>query len=545
MLAGAAIVDRGGEAVGGLDRKARELLTILALRAPASVSLDELQHLMWDDPPPTAARILQAHLSRLRAALRSDEGGGGIERRGRGHYRLALPEGVLDLDVVVSARAQASVLLAEGRADAAGEVLGNARARWSGEPELPDTISSIPLARAWQQERHQLNVEHLNALVEGSQPGRALGELELLTAGNPLAESLWACRVRALARCDRHADALRVADEARRTLADVGLEPGAALRTAEAEALGAGPAETQALGADTAERRRRRAGPTVGPASTVTVEYASSAGGHVAYTTFGAPGRHDVVVLNPAMLTIDGLLDEPHLAAAIGRLAAIARVTCLDRRGIGLSDPLRPGDDPLEDWVADLAAVIDAIGAERPTIVANFDTGLVALELAARSAEHIGALVLVHCFARFTRGDGYPYGIDLSTADTVVDDSVATQPGSGQADTLGFVAPSVATDPAFRSWWDRIGRRAASPATAATVLKTGARVDLRHRLAAVATPTLVLHRRSCLGVDIGHAHYLHEHLPSAKLEVVSGTDSLWFTDHSDLVDAVVAFVAQH
>ena len=193
--------------------------------------------------------------------------------------------------------------------------------------------------------------------------------------------------------------------------------------------------------------------------------------------------------------------------------------------------------------------MLDAIGAERPTVLANFDTGLVALELAARYPERVGALVLVHCFARFTRGDGYPYGIDLATADTLVEDSSPPSPppdpATGQAGTLAYVAPSVATDPAFRAWWDRIGRRAASPSTAAAVLKAGARVDLRHRLPAIGVPTLVLHRRSCLGVDIGHARYLHQHLPRARLEVVSGTDSLWFTDHDDLLDAVVAFIRRH
>lgn len=546
MLRGAAIVGGDGRVAGGLDRKAREVLTILALRAPAGVGLDELQRLLWDEPPPSAAKIVRAHVSRLRSALRAAGVDGSIERLGHDHYRLVLPAGSLDLDVVAAARERAREALGEGRADAAAVELAEARAHWNGEPELPATIAAQALAQAWQQERGQLTVEHLAALAEGSQPGRALGELELLTSSDPLAEPLWAHRVRALTRCGRQADALRAAAEARRILVEVGLEPGPELRTAEAEALAAGRAGP--IGEPPPD-----SAPAAAPPSAVAVRYAGGARGHTAYTTFGdghddrdRPGRagRDLVVANPAMITIDGLLDEPHLAAAIGRLGRDARVTCLDRRGIGLSDPLEPGGDLLETWVGDLAAVLDAIGAERPTVLANFDTGLAALELAARHPDRVGALVLVHCFARFTRGDGYPYGIDLSTADTVVDDSVATQPGSRQADTLGFVAPSVATDPAFRAWWDRIGQRAASPSTAAAILKAGARIDVRHRLPEVAAPTLLLHRRSCLGVDIGHARYLQEHLPRARLEVLTGTDSLWFTDHDDLLEAVARFVAE-
>ncbi len=278
-------------------------------------------------------------------------------------------------------------------------------------------------------------------------------------------------------------------------------------------------------------------------AEQVTVRYAASGTGSTAYTGFGH-GDNDVVIMNPAMITIDGLTEEPRVLNALRAVASDARVTCFDRRGIGLSDPLSTDGDPFEEWVADLTAVLDALGAERPTILGNFDTGLVAIEFAARYPERVGSLILVHCFARFVRGDGYPFGIDLATADALVDDSVETRPTGTNIDTLAFVAPSVATDSAFRSWWELIGRRAASPQTARTILRVGARTDLRHRLGAVTAPTLLLHRRSCLGVDIGHSRYLLEHLPRARLEVLTGTDSLWFTDGSDLLDHARRFIAE-
>ena len=60
----------------------------------------------------------------------------------------------------------------------------------------------------------------------------------------------------------------------------------------------------------------------------------------------------------------------------------------------------------------------------------------------------------------------------------------------------------------------------------------------------IGAPTLLLHRRSCLGVDIGHAHYLLEHLPNARLDVLTGTDSLWFTDAADLLDHARQFIAE-
>ncbi|WSG36350.1 helix-turn-helix domain-containing protein [Dactylosporangium sp. NBC_01737] len=74
-----------------LERKARELLSILTVRAPAAVALDELARLLWDDPPPSAVKTLRAHLSRIRAALQAAAGpGADVERVGRDGYRLAL-----------------------------------------------------------------------------------------------------------------------------------------------------------------------------------------------------------------------------------------------------------------------------------------------------------------------------------------------------------------------------------------------------------------------------------------------------------------------
>ena len=40
------------------------------------------------------------------------------------------------------------------------------------------------------------------------------------------------------------------------------------------------------------------------------------------------------------------------------------------------------------------------------------------------------------------------------------------------------------------------------------------------------------------------AHYLLEHLPRARLEVLTGTDSLWFTDASDLLDRAREFISE-
>jgi len=514
-----------------LERKAREVLSILAVRAPAAVTLDELATLLWDDPPPSAVKTIRAHLSRIRAALSAASAGAAdVERVGRDGYRLAIDPALVDVGRVAAARARARRLLSDGRPDSAALVLSEARALWRGDPELPDTVAAAALAQGWRRERRLLVQEHLACLVAGTDPAQAIAELEHRTAADPLDEPLWVLYIRALHRAGRQAEALRAASAARAALVEVGLDPGQALRDAQAAVLT--PAATRV----TPPR------PATAPPTTVAVHYASGDNGSTAYTRLSEHGP-DLVVLNPAMLTIDGLLDEPHARAALTRVGEHARVVCLDRHGIGLSDPLDERRAPLDQWVADVGQVLDTLDIERTDLFANFDTGLIALEFAARHPDRVRSLVLAQCFATYIRTPDYPYGRDETTTEAMIRDSVTPAAPTQAVDTVAQAAPSVATDDGFRRWWNRIGQRAASPTVATTIRTVATRTDVRHRLSAVTAPTLVLHRRNCVNVDIGHARYLAAHLPDARLQAVAGTDALWFTDTTELVDHVLDFIA--
>jgi pimeloyl-ACP methyl ester carboxylesterase len=166
----------------------------------------------------------------------------------------------------------------------------------------------------------------------------------------------------------------------------------------------------------------------------------------------------------------------------------------------------------------------------------------VALEFAARYPDRVRSLVLIHCYATYLRSADYPYGFDLDTTDGLIRDAVSPPSPDQRLDTVLHAAPSAAADDEFRRWWNRVGQRAASPQTAATIRTIATRTDLRHRLPSVSAPSLVLHRRSCLNLDSGHARYLAEHLPEARLVTPGGTDSLWFTDSSEVLDEAIAFL---
>jgi DNA-binding SARP family transcriptional activator len=109
-----------------LAPKARHLLAVLALHAPRAVPVDELESLLWDEPPPAASKSVQAHVSRLRAALGS---AATIELTGVGYVLRAEP-GTIDVDRVAAHRAAARAWMTEGRPDEAAAASAAARALW-------------------------------------------------------------------------------------------------------------------------------------------------------------------------------------------------------------------------------------------------------------------------------------------------------------------------------------------------------------------------------------------------------------------------------
>jgi class 3 adenylate cyclase len=123
----------------------------------------------------------------------------------------------------------------------------------------------------------------------------------------------------------------------------------------------------------------------------------------------------------------------------------------------------------------------------------------------------------------------------------MINDTVEPTDGVGWG--LDFVAPSMAGDEDFRSWWDRAGNRGASPATARALLEVYLRSDVRDVLGALDVPTLVVHRADNPGTPIGHGRYLAEHIPGARLVELPGHDEFfWLGDADGVLDEVQEFV---
>ena len=64
------------------------------------------------------------------------------------------------------------------------------------------------------------------------------------------------------------------------------------------------------------------------------------------------------------------------MASFLEQMSSWCRLILYDRRGSGASDAFPDGAHPTwEEWVEDIAAVMDAAGSERAAVVASADAG--------------------------------------------------------------------------------------------------------------------------------------------------------------------------
>jgi len=217
-------------------------------------------------------------------------------------------------------------------------------------------------------------------------------------------------------------------------------------------------------------------------------------------------------------------------------LARFSRVLWFDMRGVGLSD--RVLESAPEDWIDDVAAVMDAAGSQRASLVAHGHATQMALMAAATHPDRIESLVLMNGFARFSRADDYPAGIPAEAGEQLLGQVADTW---GRGTMAGFLGPSVAANPGMTDWYSRLERFTASPGTAQAKMRTILELDVREVLPLVTAPTLVIQNTGDAYVRAGHGRYLAEHIAGARLLERPSADH-WPVPEPDLLVAIQEFI---
>lgn len=518
--------------------KERAIVAALGLQLNGTVPEATLLEVLWGESPPrTAPKTLQSHIARLRRKLAEGASDLTIETRGGGYALVGPPDG-LDLAVGDRMRAEAVQAAAAEDHDEVIRLASAALDLWDGEPlaEFAGDQWALGPRKRLEDLCLELIELRIDAALAVGRHRTVTADLEDLTARYPYHEGLWGRRIVALYRSGRQAEALRAYEQVRRHLLEtLGVDPGPELQAlyqavlSQSEYVAAPPPRPPSV--------------SVAPANAPILRFAVSRDAHIAYRVDGQ-GDLDVVVLSGGILPIDALTEEPGLAAAIEQLGRWARVIHFDRRGVGISDSTSTGSPPtLEEWVEDTIAVLDATDSTAPAVLGWSDGGLLALTLAATYPDRVGRLVLIQAFPRFTPTIDYPWGQSFEQPIEDVTDAMLSPAEPGPFDLLGLIAPSLADDAAFRSWWDRAGYRGASPAMAMALRRVVDSADVRYHLASVRAPTLIIQRPDAPATDPAHGRYLAARIPDAQYIEVPGRDDLWWVGDTDrMLDSIETFV---
>ena len=265
-------------------------------------------------------------------------------------------------------------------------------------------------------------------------------------------------------------------------------------------------------------------------------QYARSGDADLAYRVFGE-GPPDVVLVYDWASHLEAVTELPLFEEFMRSLARFSRVIWFDMRGIGMSAPV-VGDPPIELWMDDLRAVMDAVGSEEATLVAQGHAAQLAVMAAASHPERVRSLVLLNGFARLARADDYPAGMPEHVQELYAR-GIEANWGTGEFASL--LGPSIADRPGVVEWWGRVERFGATPVRARSRLESILELDVRHVLPLVDVPTLVIHSRGDEIVRVGHGRYLAEHIPGARLVERDSADH-WPLPEADLLATIEEFV---
>jgi DNA-binding winged helix-turn-helix (wHTH) protein/pimeloyl-ACP methyl ester carboxylesterase/class 3 adenylate cyclase len=268
--------------------------------------------------------------------------------------------------------------------------------------------------------------------------------------------------------------------------------------------------------------------------------YALNGDVNIAYQTLGSAPL-DLVFVMGWVSHLEYFWREPSVARFLRRLATFSRLILFDKRGTGLSDRVPLDQLPtLEQRMDDVRAVLEAVGSERAAIIGISEGGPLSALFAATYPERTSALVMIGTYAKRVRDEEYPWAPTWEERGEFLREMRERWGGPVGIEER---APSKAHDPAFREWWAEYLRMGASPGAAVALTKMNAEVDVRHVLPTVRVPTLVIHNRGDLCLNVEEGRYVASRIPGARFVELPGRDHLpFFEDQETVLDEIEEFL---
>jgi class 3 adenylate cyclase len=260
-------------------------------------------------------------------------------------------------------------------------------------------------------------------------------------------------------------------------------------------------------------------------------------GVRIAYQTTGF-GAYDIVFVPGAISHLDLAWHDPESARWIHGLSRLGRVTRIDRRGVGLSDRLSPGDVPPAEVVAeDVGVVLDTIGAPQAVLFGFAEGAGICSLFAAMHPDRVQGLITYAMWTHIAGDDLAEWMQWLEWAPE----------RWGSSDTAAYDArqltPSRAGDATYVAYIGETQRGGVSPGALRTLFEVSLALDVRNVLPAIRVPSLVMYRE--------HDHYMPTESLRAAAELIPGSEVVplpgidhWVTaePQQPMFDAVEAFL---
>jgi pimeloyl-ACP methyl ester carboxylesterase/DNA-binding CsgD family transcriptional regulator len=266
--------------------------------------------------------------------------------------------------------------------------------------------------------------------------------------------------------------------------------------------------------------------------------YAKSGDVRIAYQVIGN-GPIDLVFVPGFLSNLDVHWEDPGYEHLLRRLGAFTRLIQFDKRGTGLSDRVDNRDLPdLETRMDDVRAVMDAAGSGRAVLLGASEGAPMSILFAATYPQRTRALILYGGYAHF-----HTWVLGPDAVASFIANAERTW-GSGAS--LAAFAPGRVDDAIFKAWWARFERLSVSPSAAIALARMNALIDVRHALASIRVPTLVLHRANDARVKIAGGRYLAQKIAGAHFVELPGRDHpVWTGDIDGVLDRIEEFLTGH
>jgi class 3 adenylate cyclase len=269
--------------------------------------------------------------------------------------------------------------------------------------------------------------------------------------------------------------------------------------------------------------------PTVASVERPRTRYADTGEVNIAYCR-GGGGPIDVVIMPGFATHLELMWEPPFSGRLFDRFSRFARVTQVEKRGVGLSDRIS-APATLEQRMDDLRVVMDAEGIERAAIVGISDGASMSALFAATHPERVSSLVL------WAGGAGPPAAEEVRSE---LLPWVQEAWGSGEVLSVLLRVGSSADIQRLA----KLERYSMSPRMARALLDMDFTNDIRGALPVISAPTLVVHRRGDPILRRERAVALAELVPGARRVELPGDWHLSLVDdeEAEALDIIEEFI---